>query len=330
MKKFYATAFAFNCFFSVFAQTHFTVLPGTDLYLSPGSTFSAGGLALSPSSGFTINGLSLSGATTVSHTLATTYISRVYKFSSNTAAFTGNINFSYSDAELNGLNESNLGVTVYNGSAWKKINTNSRDITNNFVQTVGTSSLTLNELTLIDQLVTLPLTWGPVNAYRLNQTIKIEWTTYQEENADHFEIERSADMLTWEKVIGDVPATNTLFTHQYLQTDDQYSPSRLYYRIKLIDFNGDYHYSPIRSVSAENEINNLILYPNPSAGSFIIGHVDVSKIKTVQLFSNNGSLVTVWHGSQSEYSLQNISAGVYMVKITMTDGSSSQQLLQKQ
>jgi Secretion system C-terminal sorting domain len=329
MKKNYLVVALFLFSQVAVAQNQVTVTTGTDLFISSGTEFSSEGLTLIPSSGFTINGGNLVKGTTVSHSTSNPYISRVYQFSANTAPFTGTIRIYYDDAELNGLNETALKVNIHNGTSWQTIASNTNNTVSNFVLSNAISSTVLNELTLADALSTLPLKWGPVAAYRLGQTVKIEWTTYQEVNVSGFSIERSIDGRNWTSIINGVAAGNTDAARSYTQTDATYNPQRLYYRIKQLDMDGKFSYSTIVPVAAIKDFSTLIVFPNPFTSGFNIGNADLSKIQTVELFSNSGTLVKRWRTPQSAYTVQTLAAGIYTVKIIMTDGSQQQLLLQK-
>jgi Secretion system C-terminal sorting domain len=330
MKKIYLAVTLFLFYSVVTAQNQVSVIAGTDLYISSGTEFSSDGLSLTPSAGFSFNGVALSKGTTVSHSTSNTYVSRVYQFSSNTPAFTGTIRFYYDDAELNGLNELSLRVNGHNGTVWQSFSSNSNNTTSNYVQTNSITSTVLNELTLADAFSTLPLKWGLISAYRHGQSVKIIWNTLQENNVQHFEVERSTDGLHWNSVINGVTARNGGVSARYDETDVAYSSQRLYYRIKQVDMDGHFTYSMVALVNEEKQMNMLTIYPNPFVSSFNIGSIDPLKIKTVQLFNNNGSLVKTWNGPQSSYPVQTLASGTYTVKIIMTDDSSQQLSLQKQ
>jgi hypothetical protein len=330
MKQLYLSIAVCLLYAYAFSQNQLSVAPGTDLYISPATEFSSDGLSITPSSGFTINGLSLQRNTTVSHFTLNTYISRVYQFSGTTAAFSGSIQFNYLDAELNGLNESNLRLNVHDGSSWQAFNSTTNDAVNNFVLTNGISNVALNELTLADVLMALPLKWGLVAVYRQDQTIRITWNTYEENNVSHFDVERSVDGRNWITVISEIAASNGNGDHTYLQTDPDYQAQRLYYRIKEMDRDGRSNYSAIVMVNEEKYAGRLQVYPNPVISSFNISNLDPLSIRTVQLFNSSGILIKTWTGPQTRYNTGMLPTGIYPVKITLTDGRNQHTVLQKQ
>lgn len=112
-----------------------------------------------------------------------------------------------------------------------------------------------------------PVEWlqFEVNKY-LNKNV-LSWKTASEKNTSHFVIERSLDGFLYEP-IGRVQASgNTSNVSSYYYEDKDIKPFIIYYRIKDIDFNGEYNYSVIRTVERDKD-NNLSIQPNPTNGQF--------------------------------------------------------------
>ncbi len=296
-----------------------SVSPGTDLTIAAGTTLSADSLLITPSSAFTMNGLSISKSATAVHTLSEPYISKVYQFSSASNPFSGVIQFYYDDAELNGLDEPTLETKIYDGASWQDITSAVNDVNNNYVLTNQVNNVSLEELTLVNPSGSLPLLWGPVAAYRQNRQVKVEWTTLQENNISHFNVERSADTRNWSGVNSDIAAANLLTTQHYAATDNNYNPARLYYRIKETDRDARVSYSPVVSVAAEANAD-IILYPNPVIRTFKLGITGTAAIKALLLYNSNGVRVRTWYVLQNAYNIEDLPAGVYQLKI-VTDNN---------
>lgn len=318
--------------YPVHAQDIIYVAPGTDLTISPGTTFSVDLLSLTPSSAFTMNGLTITKNTTISHPSynANTYISRVYAFSSTTNAFSGDIQMGYQDgAELNGLPEASLQLNIYNTAGWQAFPATTNNTVSNFVLTSSLSNVALNELTLAAASSPLPLTWGTVRAYRQNSQLFIEWEVLQENNVGYFNIEKSFDGASWSPIIRNIPARDLTSPQQYQQTDPVYSPEKIFYRIKEVDLDAKYSYSAIVVVSAENTRNTFVLYPNPVGDRFYIRGDNMAELKQVQLFSSSGVLLNTWEGPQDSYPVDQSATGGYYVRLTKTDGSIQYETLVK-
>src|SRR5690606_28516311 len=100
--------------------------------------------------------------------------------------------------------------------------------------------------------------------------VDLTWATASEYNNDRFEIERSTNGLNWSQ-IGSVSGMGTTQQrHEYLFTDEYPENGENYYRLKQVDFDDKYEYSPIRLVTFGSEItpdnSRIVWYPNPTSG----------------------------------------------------------------
>ncbi len=119
---------------------------------------------------------------------------------------------------------------------------------------------------------TLPITLLNFEATKKEYNTRLTWETGSELNTDKFEIERSDDGLNF-KYIGEVKAAeNSTTTRTYHFSDRNagadFPNQDLYYRFKQMDLDGQYTYSPIRSVKFEDNLvgNDAQVqgYPNPA------------------------------------------------------------------
>jgi hypothetical protein len=110
----------------------------------------------------------------------------------------------------------------------------------------------------------LPVTWLNFNAHAIDDKVFLNWKTASEVNNSHFEIERSIDGFNF-NYLGRVEGNgnkNTPSAFYFYDTKPMIGMN--YYRLKQIDFNGDFEYSAIRQVKFESTVQfNLNIYPNP-------------------------------------------------------------------
>jgi len=99
-----------------------------------------------------------------------------------------------------------------------------------------------------------------------NSNVQLTWSTATELNNHGFEIERSTNKSDWRIIAFKEGNGTTTEPQQYYYLDDisDMVSSKLYYRLKQIDFNGSYEYSDV----VEIEITPLHFsldqnYPNP-------------------------------------------------------------------
>ncbi len=121
--------------------------------------------------------------------------------------------------------------------------------------------------------------------------IKLEWTTANELNNSHFEIERSRDGKSFEK-IGEVIGNGTINTRNYYSFYDNMKWTKeMYYRLKQVDYDGSFEYSWTISVHTLFEQASVTIYPNPSSEIITVNltsQIDSGKIQIVDI---NGRLV---------------------------------------
>ena len=144
----------------------------------------------------------------------------------------------------------------------------------------------------------VPVDWltFDVEKFENNKAI-LNWSTAMELNNSHFEIERSTDGDKFVQVGPAIPgAGNSNQVLTYSQFDMDLPNGLIHYRIKQIDYDGQYDYSPVRSILV-NGGNQFLIFPNPAA-------------KTVNVHFELGS--------GQELSVKNIS-GQEMSRVRLSD-----------
>ncbi|MBS1686671.1 MAG: T9SS type A sorting domain-containing protein [Bacteroidetes bacterium] len=161
----------------------------------------------------------------------------------------------------------------------------------------------------------------------------VRWATASEINNDHFEVERSADAQEWTK-IGTVKGAGNSNDHlDYSLDDNDPLPGINYYRLKQVDYDGQYEYSDIAEVefSGEEGMHSatvMTIYPNPlPAGKPL--HIALAgpsdQIKTVLIHTALGQQVYRNDPEAGEgYTLPGLtfSAGTYIVTVLTTTNES--------
>ena len=91
------------------------------------------------------------------------------------------------------------------------------------------------------------------------------WATATETNNKEFSVERSVDGINW-KTIGTLPGAGTSSkTLYYSYIDDNPQPGLSYYKLKQTDYDGNYTFSNIQSVTISSV--KFEIFPNPTAGN---------------------------------------------------------------
>ncbi|MBK8090238.1 MAG: hypothetical protein IPK31_21355 [Chitinophagaceae bacterium] len=116
--------------------------------------------------------------------------------------------------------------------------------TSNFTNTFGTSTGFI-----LNGQATLPLQLGSFSAQKGAGKVSLNWSTVLEVNTSHFEVEQSNNGSSW-KTISIVAAKGNSNSAQKYTADDiaNYS-TKVYYRLKMVDIDGKFEYSPIAVVT---------------------------------------------------------------------------------
>ncbi len=112
----------------------------------------------------------------------------------------------------------------------------------------------------------LPLTLVSFSAEIKNTKAVLGWKTTQELNVNNFAVERSSDGISF-TAIASVAATgsyNGINTYSF--TDSSFTAGIAYYRLKMVNSNGTYAYSSVKSVTAGSALSaSVSVFPNPTA-----------------------------------------------------------------
>lgn len=182
--------------------------------------------------------------------------------------------------------------------------------------------------------VPLPVELISFSAKALDKSIQLKWQSETEENFSGYEIQRSTDKQTY-KNINWVEGLGGLEPRTYKYVDNQISYNQdYYYRLKMIDTDGSYEYSPIRTASIQGDRDDVIVYPNPVRN---IVHVDYtsssSKTIDIQIINISGQIVSqrnvdIEKGGQIiNLDIMSIPEGIYNVRMLDDQGIITKQIM---
>lgn len=113
----------------------------------------------------------------------------------------------------------------------------------------------------------LPIALVSFSAKSQGQNAILNWTTASELNNDRFEIESSLNNESFTK-IGEVQgagSSSEINDYSFVDRIRENRASGRYYRLKQIDYDGAYEYSTVVYVSFDDIVEEINVYPNPSA-----------------------------------------------------------------
>jgi hypothetical protein len=167
--------------------------------------------------------------------------------------------------------------------------------------------------------VTLPIVLSEFRAKVVGHSTLLTFTTATELNNSHFVIERSSNNQTWAE-IGQVRGAGTSTEEQsYTFTDEKPLVGANYYRLKQVDFDGKYEYSPIRVVQF-GKTASVLLSPSPVADRLTVkvaaayeedAQVDIIAV-TGQIVS---STILAAESTNLEVDVAGLPKGIYTLRI---------------
>jgi hypothetical protein len=229
--------------------------------------------------------------------------------------------FSYFDHELNAIPKASLTLfksTTTTSGPWASMGGTSNVITNTVTKT-GLADFSI--WTLGNAANPLPVALLDFTAQPQGAAVNLAWHTASEKNSARFDIERSTDGSTFSK-LGAVAAQGTTSqAHAYTFRDAQLpgGATTLYYRLRQVDLDGTYTFSPVRIVSASGagtSAGPLALFPNPTQTTATLTGAPAQV--AVQVLDAVGRVVytttTAADGTATLSLPASLPAGVYIVR----------------
>ncbi|MEO6541430.1 MAG: T9SS type A sorting domain-containing protein, partial [Ferruginibacter sp.] len=163
--------------------------------------------------------------------------------------------------------------------------------------------------------IPLPVSLVSFEAIRQTSKVLLQWITEHELNAGTYIVERSADGINY-TAIGSKPAFNNNQRNNYSLTDMQPLPGLNLYRLKMIDKDGSFRYSPIRKINFNNAGDDITVYPNPVADAKIFIASSGNSTSAV-LFDAAGRTIRSYKlgGRSNTLDVSGIARGAYQLRI---------------
>jgi len=182
----------------------------------------------------------------------------------------------------------------------------------------------------------LPVVWTPLKGYCSQGISYLSWSSLQESNSSHYEIQRSDDGLNFYNT-GKVMAQSTSDkVVEYGFNDSKASEGLNYYRIKYYDNDGHFQFSNTITLNVRIKgITITTIYPGP-----FVDRVNVtiaSEVRTntsITLFDNNGKILVSQQSVLNKGvttlvvdKLENLARGIYIMKVQAGETILTQKLI---
>ena len=170
--------------------------------------------------------------------------------------------------------------------------------------------------------ISLPLDLRSFIVQKQGTTAQLSWLTANEINTQYFDIEKSDDAQTWIKL--GTQKAGDLKNYHFNDEKAFAIASIVYYRLKIVDNDGRFQYSPTRSLVNEPKYK-MRLYPNPAKDMVTIelssatenAPIDV----TVQDITGKMLLMRRITTPQYQLDISQFPKGVYVVRANDKQGT---------
>lgn len=218
---------------------------------------------------------------------------------------------------------SSLGMTRFDGSDWSVMTLASATGSDPYVITGQTSSFSEFSIYSTDVMANpLPVELVDFYGVRKGDKINLSWSTLTEINSDHFQLERSEDGLDFNSIgiISSHGNSNERIDYQFMDTD--VSSVVYYYRLKMVDFDGTYEYSPIILISPDLSDVRIVMFPNPTTDKIFLEGIESTYFKQLDFYDLQGKMHKTFNTFDSNsIVVSDLSPGQYILRLLMTDGS---------
>lgn len=180
-------------------------------------------------------------------------------------------------------------------------------------------------------MTSLPVTLASFSASKTENVVRLNWSSSQESNSEKFEIHRSADARSWSTIGTQTANGESDGLSNYQFTDFLPSSGHNYYRLKMIDKDGTFAFSSIRSVETNGTDTQTVLYPNPVAdklylqdkqGNLLNGQfeqISIVDIQGKQVFNSSAKNTS----AESGIDVKALPTGIYVLQVKLANGTSS-------
>jgi hypothetical protein len=172
----------------------------------------------------------------------------------------------------------------------------------------------------------LPVTITTFEAVKIENQAMLSWTTTMESNSDYFDIQKSANGLSW-KTVGSVPAavkSDKALSYSFMDNnplDEDFPNQEILYRLKMIDLDGSFAYSRIVSLSFGNHLRT-ILYPNPVSDKLYCNLADAANIASISIINSAGQIMSQsFEYGKAGIPVNHLPPGIYLAQIRKKAGT---------
>jgi hypothetical protein len=165
-------------------------------------------------------------------------------------------------------------------------------------------------------VIALPVELVSFKAQHHSNGVNLAWVTASEKDNSGFEIEVSSDGKTFRK-IGFVESKvgTTSIKQQYSFVDTKAASGTRYYRLKQIDFDGQFEYSKIVAISTTGEVGASAVYPTLATTQVTVKLASEGEVAVMDITGKQVALVQNFTERELVLPVQHLKNGTYFVTV---------------
>lgn len=168
--------------------------------------------------------------------------------------------------------------------------------------------------------------------------VQLQWSTSSENDMGHFEVERSTDGINFRKIGKLLAKGDNNIKTEYTYLDILAEKGSNFYRLVIIDKDGNFTYSKVITIGVEKGISLLVVYPNPFGKKVQVKfNSDEADQVTMIIISSEGKIMSkqvdaVQKGENriSIRNVDNLPGGIYYLEVSTKDKKVRTKLMKQQ
>ena len=153
-----------------------------------------------------------------------------------------------------------------------------------------------------------------------DRTVALDWTAVTERDLAYYGVEHSTDGSKFSELdqVTAAGTTSVATTYTYLHSTPQ--PGTNYYRLRMVNTDGTFEYSPIRSAELDGQRHHFSLVPTPTTGPLALMSQHLEQYPDglrYKLTDNSGKLLQtdVIRNEKTDFNLSAYAAGFYYLTV---------------
>ena len=168
--------------------------------------------------------------------------------------------------------------------------------------------------------------------------VQLQWATSSEVDMHHFEIERSTDGVSFRKIGKVLSKGDVNLRTEYTYLDILAEKGSNFYRLVIIDKDGNFSYSKIITIGVEKGISLFVVYPNPFGKKVQVKfNSDGPDQATMRIIDNNGKVISTQtdpvQTGENRLTIRNVDnlpGGIYYLELVTKDKNIRTKLMKQQ